>query len=344
MHTEVSVQCLSAYPGIPYFKFLKKESRERGSDVGRADFARLQREGLESYLIELIRAVAGTFLSLSFQLPDQCSYKMFLPTSNRLAGFLEVSALSIHLAHFGGVQYKAGYLRIVASSNKGGGFGRKSATRQQKKSQKWCAVRESYLVAVEEAGELAVWDVFLLDADFKIERPTRYYRQGLNLLHGDSTGDAKSDSTSLNAGRCGDNANTDRKPILGSIRSRLSHILHPHPDSRHDAGTLSAPDDGSEPHVRSDTEADSLDPDSRPPTPMLDPSTNTNPLNEDVAHAPHPPQEGAERKKKRRASGDVSKHTFYIENSQTRLKLYARSEVCIVVFVFDLFHFPRSTC
>lgn len=31
--------------------------KERGNDVGRADFARLQRETLENYLIGLIRAV-----------------------------------------------------------------------------------------------------------------------------------------------------------------------------------------------------------------------------------------------------------------------------------------------
>ena len=66
----VSVQCLNTCPGIPYFKFLKKESRERGGDVGRADFARLQREGLENYLVNLIRSVAGTFLGLSAQLSD----------------------------------------------------------------------------------------------------------------------------------------------------------------------------------------------------------------------------------------------------------------------------------
>ena len=241
-----------------------------------------------------------------------------------------MSALSIQLASSGGVQYKAGYLWVVASGNKGAGFGRKSAGRLQKKKQKWCAVRESYLVAVEEAGELAVWDVFLLDADFKIERPTRYYRQGLNLLHGDSTGEgsaAKSDSVVPTTCRSGDSTNTDRKSLFGSIRSRLSHMLHTHPDDGH-ARSFGTPDDGHEHHVRSDTEADSLDPDSRPSTPMLDPSTNTNPLNEDAAHAPHPSQEGAQRKKS--ASGDVSKHTFYIENSQMKLKLYARSEVCVI--------------
>jgi phospholipase D1/2 len=49
--------------GIPYFRFLKKESRARGGDVSRADFARLQREALENYLIDLIRAVVGALLS-----------------------------------------------------------------------------------------------------------------------------------------------------------------------------------------------------------------------------------------------------------------------------------------
>jgi phospholipase D1/2 len=55
------MRCLRRITGIPYFKFLKKESHERGSDVSRADFARLQREALENYLVDLIRAVVGTF-------------------------------------------------------------------------------------------------------------------------------------------------------------------------------------------------------------------------------------------------------------------------------------------
>lgn len=56
--------------GIPYFKFLKRESRERGSDVSRADFARMQREALENYLIGLIRAVVGISLWSLFLIPD----------------------------------------------------------------------------------------------------------------------------------------------------------------------------------------------------------------------------------------------------------------------------------
>jgi len=257
---------------------------------------------------------------------------MFLPTSNRLAGFLEISALSIHLAQSGGAQYKAGYLRIVASGNKGGGFGRKSASRSQKRKQKWCAIRDSYLVAVEEPGELVVWDVFLLDADFKIKRPTRYYRQGLNLLHGDSIRGSetamKADPTGSTLVRARDSASTERKSLLGSIRSRVSHMFHPYHGASH-AEPSNRTDDAGEQHVRSDTEADSLDPDSRPPTPLLDPSTNADPLNGAATDSPRPQGEGCQKKKKRTA-GEVSKHTFYIENSQMRLKLYARTEVCRV--------------
>lgn len=51
------------YLGVPYFNFLK----ERRGDFSRADFARLQRESLENYLIELIRAVVCLFTLLCFR-------------------------------------------------------------------------------------------------------------------------------------------------------------------------------------------------------------------------------------------------------------------------------------
>jgi phospholipase D1/2 len=254
--------------------------------------------------------------------------QMFLPTSNRLTGFLEISALFISLAKSGGVQYKAGYLRIVASGNKGAGFGRKSASRSKKRKQKWCAIRDSYLVAVEELGELVVWDVFLLDTDFKIMRPKRYYRQGLSLLHGDHGDAARPDPTGSTVATSRDSTNAERKSLLGSIRSRVSHILH----SRHEssqAGPSSTLDDEREQPLRLDTDADSLDPESRPPTPLLDPSTNTDPSNGDATNPPRPREEGSQKKKKQRVASEVSKHTFYIQNSQLRLKLYARNEVCM---------------
>lgn len=80
---------------------------------------------------------------------------MFHPTSNRIAGFLEISALSIALARSGGWQVKAGMLQIVPSG-KGSGFGRKGASTVERKKMRWCSIRESYLVAVEDPGEVSV--------------------------------------------------------------------------------------------------------------------------------------------------------------------------------------------
>ena len=80
---------------------------------------------------------------------------MFHPTANRLSSFLEISSLSIALAQTGGHQYKAGYLRIEAVDNKGGGFGRKGASWKAKREARWCTLRESYLVALHEPGEVS---------------------------------------------------------------------------------------------------------------------------------------------------------------------------------------------
>ena len=79
---------------------------------------------------------------------------MFHPAANRLCGFLEISALSIHLAPTGGAQYKAGFVRIKSSGTRGPSFGRRGTGRKDKLEQKWCAVRESYLVAVDDPGEV----------------------------------------------------------------------------------------------------------------------------------------------------------------------------------------------
>lgn len=45
---------------IPYFNVLRKETREKGgTEPGRAEFARSQREALENYLLRLVRAVVS---------------------------------------------------------------------------------------------------------------------------------------------------------------------------------------------------------------------------------------------------------------------------------------------
>lgn len=81
---------------------------------------------------------------------------MFHPSTNRIAGFLEISALFIALAQSGGFQVKAGFLRIMSCPNGGGGFGKKSLGWKARKEPRWCAVRESYLVVLEEPGEVGI--------------------------------------------------------------------------------------------------------------------------------------------------------------------------------------------
>ena len=70
----------------------------------------------------------------------------------------------------------------------------------------------------------------------------------------------------------------------------------------------------------------------RPETPMLDPSTNTNPLEADESRGTV--KVGGLQGGKKEKSSDVSKHTFYIENSQMKLKLYAKNEVCRLSWAF----------
>ncbi|KAG1748704.1 phospholipase D [Suillus lakei] len=260
---------------LPYFKFLKKESS--GRHVKQTDFARLQREALEDYLIKLIRAV------------------MFHPTANRLAGFLEISALFITLAQSGGVQYKAGFLRIDTEGNCPG-FGRKSARWRERKEARWCA-------------------------DFKIIRPTRYYRKGLHLLRPEP--EDREFLVDLNE--------TQQQPTR-----RLRRSTHRPRSSPNIAATTSGGAQGNGDvaagmgHMRTETiSSGSSAASSRPATPMLDPSTHVNPLKSSGAAEGRETQgetNEQEKRKKKKRSDDVSKHTFYVENSQMRLKLFARNE------------------
>ena len=78
---------------------------------------------------------------------------MFHPAVNRLAAFLEIGALTISLAHSGGHQYRAGFLRLEGVAPKPS-YGPRAAGWREKKKQRWCCVRESYLVIMEEMGEV----------------------------------------------------------------------------------------------------------------------------------------------------------------------------------------------
>jgi phospholipase D1/2 len=106
---------------------------------------------------------------------------------------------------------------------------------------------------------------------------------------------------------------------MSSIRTRVSKLLHLDP--------LSNVHHEHEDDARSDS-ASSADSSalSRVPSAMLDPSTtNKVPfrLQQDVSDE-HGEDENTTQKK---VPNDVSKHTFYVLNSQMRLKISAKNEV-----------------
>ncbi|KAF8349296.1 phospholipase D, partial [Amanita rubescens] len=269
---------------ILYWKLTKKED----TPVSHAEFARNQRESLEEYLICLLRAV------------------MFFPSANHLANFLELSTLFISLAQTGGIQAKASFLKIHPIASGGGGFGRKSVSRWDRGESLWCAIRDSYMVVVDEPGKNAIWDVFLLDPHFEIQRPKRYYRQGLNLFHQDFY----RTSSHVIGTPC-----QQKKSLFQSLRLQLSTFFS------HSRGPSNQSDPFQEVLGTSPTLAEIP---STLPTPMLDPSTHVNPLLKKAADSVG--DDRNDKNKDKGSAADFSRHTFYIINSQMELKLRARSE------------------
>lgn len=112
-------------------------------------FALRQRQSLERYLKEMIQ------------------FLLFRPESNRLCRFLEISALGMRLAAEGSEHGKEGLLLI--RSAKGLDFRALNATEFKKRhTRKWFLVRHSYVVCVDSAEQMHIYDVFLFDSDFTI--------------------------------------------------------------------------------------------------------------------------------------------------------------------------------
>ncbi|KAJ5857612.1 hypothetical protein N7455_008506 [Penicillium solitum] len=112
-----------------------------------------QRKKLEVYLQKMIR------------------FLIFRADSNRLCKFLELSALGVRLAAEGSYHGKEGFL--IIQSSKGLDF-RKALTPslvKKRHSPKWFLVRHSYVVCVDSPEEMNIYDVFLVDAHFKIQTP-----------------------------------------------------------------------------------------------------------------------------------------------------------------------------
>lgn len=112
-----------------------------------------QRKKLETYLQKIIR------------------FLIFRPDSNRLCKFLELSALGVRLAAEGSYHGKEGFL--IIQSSKGLDFRRALTPAAMKRRHwpKWFLVRHSYVVCVDSPEEMNIYDVFLVDAFFKIHTP-----------------------------------------------------------------------------------------------------------------------------------------------------------------------------
>jgi phospholipase D1/2 len=189
-----------------------------------------------------------------------------------------------------------------------------------------------------------VVDVFMLDSEFKIERPTRYYRTGLNLLHPDAEVLPDAVTNADGNGLLTAHDGQSRRSFAGTIRSSISRVLHPHEGGRRRrrrsrAATVSGHEGGStrgrsyEDDEESSSESSSSDSEGETRREaMLDPSTHVNPIPNEANGTPGITVDGSaaggneKAKKQKKKRGDVSKHTFYVENSQVRLKLFARNE------------------
>lgn len=246
---------LPSFPkmSLPYFNQLQRQGK-----TSKADFARAQRDALENYIIELIRRT------------------MFRAEANRLCKFFEISALSVSLASRGGHQGKQGYLRILSrSSRKKDQKSMLTPARWAKAYEpKWFIVRESFIAIVNEPDSLQLYDVFLMDNEFKVERPKRLYKQTMHIAHGLTHSDDKKDNVESSE-QPGDSSSSGNKEASYDQTALLTggHFKDADPNKR---------DDG----------------------------------NDKDRHA--------------------SSHTFYVRNSERKLKLVAKNERMMEQFISSM--------
>ncbi|KAK3059400.1 hypothetical protein LTS18_010962, partial [Coniosporium uncinatum] len=103
-------------------------------------------------------------------LHEMIIYCMFRPDSNRLCKFFEMSALGVRLAAEGGFHGKEGTLMIKSSKATDYRKIWKPDLMKNRHRPKWFLVRQSYIVIVDSAQSMDIYDVFLFDGDFKMEK------------------------------------------------------------------------------------------------------------------------------------------------------------------------------
>lgn len=122
---------------------------------GTRQYNERQKRRLEQYLQEMIR------------------WLIFRADSNRLCRFLELSALGVRLAAEGSYHGKEGFL--VIQSSKGIDVRRLLTPTNvfHRHSPKWFLVRHSYIVCVDSPENMHIYDVYLVDSKFEIQKKRR---------------------------------------------------------------------------------------------------------------------------------------------------------------------------
>lgn len=172
-------------------------------------------------------------------------------------------------------------------------------------------------------------------------RPIRYYRKGLHLLRPEPADREFHTTELMHEVILPQEIEVDCASAMDSITGRITRALNIYQRSTPNMDNIENQENKSPPqprHERHDTASSgSSIASNQSPSPMLDPSTHVRPLqisqpqrNGQVEEQNQ--QQGQtlsenEKRKRKKRSQDVSKHTFYVENSQMRLKLFARNEV-----------------
>ena len=120
-------------------------------DMKKKDIQMMARLKLQEYLTQM-------FLFLRWR-----------PGLNRLCKFLELSTLGIRLASENSYHGKEGWLVIASAKGSNAAIRCNPRLYKRRHTPKWFMVRHSYIVAVEDMEGLNIYDVLLVDSEFKVE-------------------------------------------------------------------------------------------------------------------------------------------------------------------------------
>ncbi|MCO5599755.1 hypothetical protein L7F22_053862 [Adiantum nelumboides] len=208
------------------------------------------------------------------------------------------------LDQMGGYQGKQGYLRILSRSSRKDAQGSllTPVTWIKAHEPKWCIVRESYIAIVDQPDSTQVFDVFLLDNQFEIERPKRLYRQTLHLAqdfgHGNSNENSKKGKEKI-----------ENEQQQSPEKTGETIEIEPTDKQARSVGKQKSKSDQKE----STSHSAALE--GKDETAILTEGHFRDPGDDEYS--------GSHRSK---ADAKVSSHTFHIKNAERKLKLVANNE------------------